>query len=183
MISALIVLATSAFQADPEIQALVDAINGAIPERASVVQQVLPKPQTTPNGSVPPLPPGTKYRDPNKIYRYPNSPSNGSYQGRTFNLGEEHGLFLPSRNPVINKDPEVYAHALKEAQMVAAQGKNYSVGHPLGTHPSCKHSGTGWSRSPHRPGHCYEDELPESRIVARARVYNNGIWFWAAQYR
>ena len=81
---------------------------------------------------------------------------------------------------VVNRDPAAYAHALREAQILAARG---TAGHPLGCARGCRYSGTGYSYSS-RPNHCYYGELPESQLVARAVVRGrNGAWFWSAHYR
>jgi hypothetical protein len=92
------------------------------------------------------------------------------------------------RSPIIGEGTAAYQHALREAQIIAARGGNYhrhsDGGHPLGNAPGCKYSGTGYTWDMNRPGHCWEDELPESRIVARARAQGaNGAWFWSAHYR
>jgi hypothetical protein len=89
---------------------------------------------------------------------------------------------------IINRDPVAFAHAQREAEMIAAMGANYyrgpGRGHPLGVAPGCRYSGTGYTWDMNRPGHCYENELPESRIVARARARGvNGAWFWSAHYK
>ena len=94
----------------------------------------------------------------------------------------------PRSNAVIGEGTAAYQHALREAQIIAARGGTYhrhsDGGHPLGTAPGCKYSGTGYTWDMNRPGHCWEDELPESRIVARARAQgSNGAWFWSAHYR
>jgi hypothetical protein len=81
---------------------------------------------------------------------------------------------------VVNRDPAAYAHALREAQILARQGTS---GHPLGCAPGTSYSGTGYSWSP-SPNHCYYGEMPESRLVARACVRGpNGAYFWSAHYR
>jgi hypothetical protein len=89
---------------------------------------------------------------------------------------------------IIGEGTAAYQHALREAQIIASRGGSYhrhgDGGHPLGTAPGCKYSGTGYTWDMNRPGHCWEDELPESRIVARARAQGvNGAWFWSAHYR
>ncbi len=89
---------------------------------------------------------------------------------------------------VIGEGTAAYQHALREAQIIASRGGNYhrqgDGGHPLGTAPGCSYSGTGYTWDPNRPGHCFLGELPDSRIVARARVQGaNGAWFWSAHYR
>lgn len=94
-----------------------------------------------------------------------------------------------SRNGlIVNRDPQAYAHALREAQIIASRGEGYhrfgDGGHPLGVAPGCRYAGTGYSRDPNRPNHCYQGELPESRLVARAMVPGpNGTYFWSAHYR
>ncbi len=97
----------------------------------------------------------------------------------------------PSRggnSAVIGEGTAAYQHALREAQIIAARGSNYhrhgDGGHPLGVAPGCSYAGTGYTWDPNRPGHCYLGELPDSRIVARARAQGaNGAWFWSAHYR
>lgn len=89
---------------------------------------------------------------------------------------------------IVNRDPQAYAHALREAQILASRGENYhrhgDGGHPLGVAPGCRFSGTGYSRDPNRPNHCYQGELPDSRLVARAMVPGpNGTYYWSAHYR
>lgn len=82
---------------------------------------------------------------------------------------------------VVNRDAAAYAHAQREAQMLAARG---TVGHPLGVAPGCRYSGTGTSFSPDQPNHCYADEMPESRLVARAMAQGrDGKVYWSAHYR
>lgn len=90
--------------------------------------------------------------------------------------------------PIIGEGTPAYQHALREAQIIASRGGNYhrngDGGHPLGTAPGCSYSGTGYTWDMNRPGHCWENELPDSRIVARARARGvNGAWFWSAHYR
>jgi len=81
---------------------------------------------------------------------------------------------------VVSHNPQAYAHALREAQILASRG---TAGHPLGVAPGSRYSGTGYSFSP-RPHHCYYGELPESRLIARAVVRGrNGAWYWSAHYR
>lgn len=89
---------------------------------------------------------------------------------------------------VVNRDANAYAHALREAQILASRGEGYyrfkDGGHPLGVAPGCSRAGTGYSRDPNRPNHCWLGELPESRLVARAMVPGpNGTYFWSAHYR
>ena len=90
--------------------------------------------------------------------------------------------------PIIGEGTPAYQHALREAQIIASRGGNYhrhgDGGHPLGTAPGCSYSGTGYTWDRNRPGHCWENELPDNRIVARARAQGvNGAWFWSAHYR
>jgi hypothetical protein len=90
--------------------------------------------------------------------------------------------------PLIGQGTAAYQHALREAQIIASRGANYYAyrdgGHPLGNAPGARYSGTGYTWDVNRPGHCWEDELPESRIIARARWQGiNGAWFWSAHYR
>ena len=89
---------------------------------------------------------------------------------------------------IVNRDPTAFAHALREAQILASRGENYhrygDGGHPLGIAPGCRYSGTGYSRDPNRPNHCYYGEMPDSRLVARAMVPGpNGTYYWSAHYR
>lgn len=80
----------------------------------------------------------------------------------------------------INRDQRAYAHAKREAQILASRG---TAGHPLGCAPGTRYSGTGYSYSG-RPNHCYYGELSETRLVARACVRGrNGALFWSAHYR
>jgi hypothetical protein len=90
--------------------------------------------------------------------------------------------------PVIGEGTAAYQHALREAQIIASRGGRYysysDGGHPLGNAPGARYSGTGYTWDMNRPGHCWEDELPQSRIIARARARGaNGAWFWSAHYR
>lgn len=79
----------------------------------------------------------------------------------------------------VRRNPTAYAHALKEAQILA---RNQTYGHPLGVAPGCSRSGTGYSWSP-RPNHCYYGELPDSMLKARAVVRgSNGAYYWSAHY-
>jgi hypothetical protein len=89
---------------------------------------------------------------------------------------------------VVNRDANAYAHALREAQILANRGEGYykfrDGGHPLGVAPGCSRAGTGYSRDPNRPNHCWLGELPDSRLIARAMVPGpNGTYFWSAHYR
>jgi hypothetical protein len=82
---------------------------------------------------------------------------------------------------VVNRDAAAFAHAQREAQLLASRG---TVGHPLGVAPGCRYSGTGTSFSPDQPNHCYADEMPESRLVARAMAQGrDGKTYWSAHYR
>lgn len=82
---------------------------------------------------------------------------------------------------VVNRDGAAFAHAQREAQILASRG---TVGHPLGVAPGCRYSGTGTSFSPDQPNHCYADEMPESRLVARAMAQGrDGKVYWSAHYR
>jgi len=90
--------------------------------------------------------------------------------------------------PIIGQGTAAYQHALREAQIIASRGGNYhrhsDGGHPLGTAPGATHSGTGYTWDENRPGHCWEDELSPSRIIARAKWRGtNGAWFWSAHYK
>ncbi len=81
---------------------------------------------------------------------------------------------------VVNRDPVAYAHALREAQILASRRAS---GHPLGVAPGCRYAGTGTSFSPEQPNHCYKT-MPESRLVARAVVVgSDGRYYWSAHYR
>lgn len=89
---------------------------------------------------------------------------------------------------VVNRDAAAYDHALREAQILAGRGEGYyrfkDGGHPLGVAPGCSRAGTGYSRDPNRPNHCWLGELPDSRLIARAMVPGpNGTYFWSAHYR
>lgn len=89
---------------------------------------------------------------------------------------------------IIGYGTPAYEHALREAQIIASRGLNYhrypDGGHPLGNAPGARYSGTGYTWDMNRPGHCWEDELPASRIIARARFRGtSGAWFWSAHYR
>ncbi len=79
----------------------------------------------------------------------------------------------------VNRDSRAYAHAKREAQMLANSGNG--GWHPLGTAPGCSFSGCGQS-STGLPRHCYANTSPH-RIVARASVFRNGVWFWSAHFR
>ncbi len=82
---------------------------------------------------------------------------------------------------VVNRDAAAFAHAQREAQLLASRG---TVGHPLGVAPGCRYSGTGTSFSPDQPNHCYAGEMPESRLVARAMAHGrDGKVYWSAHYR
>ena len=95
------------------------------------------------------------------------------------NCGKIHATSGAERY-VVNRDPRAYAHALKEARILASR---HSAGHPLGVAPGCRYSGTGYSYGI-RPHHCYYGEISESRLVARACVRGrNGALFWSAHYR
>lgn len=89
---------------------------------------------------------------------------------------------------IIGEGTAAYAHALREAQIIASHGGNYAHwpdgGHPLGNAPGARYSGTGYTWDMNRPGHCWENEIHPSRIIARARARGiNGAWFWSAHYR
>lgn len=106
------------------------------------------------------------------------------------NAGQHSTMSVPStqKSMIVNRDPQAYAHALREAALIATRGEGYhrsgDGGHPLGVAPGCSFAGTGYSRDPNRPNHCYLGELPESRLVARAMVPGpNGTYFWSAHYR
>ncbi len=81
----------------------------------------------------------------------------------------------------INRDPVAFAHAKREAQMLARGVRGGNMGmHPLGTAPGCSVSGCGQSSG--SPNHCYRS-WGEHRIVARAKAYGNGRWWWSAHLR
>lgn len=89
---------------------------------------------------------------------------------------------------IVNRDDRAYQHALREAQIIASRGERYhrssDGGHPLGVAPGCRFAGTGYSRDPNRPNHCYYGEISEDRLIARAMVPGpNGTYFWSAHYR
>jgi len=82
---------------------------------------------------------------------------------------------------IVNRSERAYLHALREAEILA---RRRTAGHPLGVAPGCRYSGTGISLSADRPNHCYLEELPESRLVARAMVRgSDGRFYWSAHYR
>ena len=83
----------------------------------------------------------------------------------------------------INRDSRAYAHAKREAQMLANGMWNNSrrTGHPLGTAPGCSVSGTGQSANG-VPNHCFRN-WGDHRVVARACVYRNGRYWWSAHLR
>ena len=113
--------------------------------------------------------------------------ASGGYQSQPMS-GYSSSSSRGGNSPVIGEGTAAYQHALREAQIIAARGSNYhrsgDGGHPLGVAPGCSYAGTGYTWDPNRPGHCYLGELPDSRIVARARVQGaNGAWFWSAHYR
>jgi len=78
----------------------------------------------------------------------------------------------------VNRDPRAYAHAKREAQMLANSGSG--GWHPMGTAPGCSFSGCGQSTNG-VPNHCYRNL--SHRLVARAGVYRNGRWYWSAHFR
>lgn len=81
--------------------------------------------------------------------------------------------------PVIfKKDRKAYAFALREANLLAKARK---VWHPLGVAPGCKSAGTGCSVSECRPRHCFFKS--GKQLVARARVFAGGRWYWSSQYK
>jgi len=82
--------------------------------------------------------------------------------------------------PVICRtDERAYQYALREAQILASQGRVY---HPLGCAPGTRASGCGSSFDGNRPNHCYFRS--GKRLVARARVQGrNGRWYFSAHYR
>ena len=90
---------------------------------------------------------------------------------------------------VVNRDPAAYAHALREARLLASRRYRGNP-HPLGVAPGCRVSGSGYNHSP-VPNHCYmpgwrrgrQRGLPDDRIVARACVYSEGRYYWSAHYR
>ena len=82
--------------------------------------------------------------------------------------------------PVICRtDERAYQHALREAQILASQGRVY---HPLGCAPGTSASGCGSSFHANRPNHCYYRS--GKRLVARARVMGrDGRFYFSAHYR
>ena len=79
----------------------------------------------------------------------------------------------------VNRDSRAYAHAKREARMLANSGNG--AWHPLGVAPGCRYSGCGVSFTG-SPNHCYRN-LGDGRIVARACVYRNGRYYWSAHLR
>jgi len=103
---------------------------------------------------------------------------------------EYHILPQPSQTltVIVGKGTDTYQHALREATIIAERGADYHLhrdgGHPLGNAPGTTYSGTGYSWDFNRPNHCWYGELPESQLVARARVRGvNDAWFWSAHYK
>lgn len=157
------------------------------------------------------LAPGEKLLAVNGVPVNQSSPAQQSYGVQQANWGQRAGdvqqtsfvqpatvsgyapvpMQMPTRggsSAVVGEGTAAYQHALREAQIIAARGGNYhrtgDGGHPLGVAPGCSYSGTGYTWDPNRPGHCYLGELPDSRLVARARAQGaNGAWFWSAHYR
>ena len=89
--------------------------------------------------------------------------------------------------PEVNRDPRAYAWAKEEATINARRGRS---GHSKGCAPGTYYSGTGQNHDPNTPWHCYGPGqrrtrmLPNSRLVARARVIDNrGRVYWSAHYR
>ncbi len=80
---------------------------------------------------------------------------------------------------VCRTDERAYQHALREAQILASQGRVY---HPLGCAPGTSASGCGSSFDPNRPNHCFYRS--GRRLVARARVMGrDGRYYFSAHYR
>jgi len=79
----------------------------------------------------------------------------------------------------INRDSRAYAHAKREAQLLANSGSG--GWHPLGVAPGCSFAGCGQS-STGVPHHCCAN-TSQHRLVARACVFRNGVWYWSAHYR
>jgi len=79
---------------------------------------------------------------------------------------------------VVKVDERAYRFALEEAKILARAGK---VWHPMGVAPSCNSAGTGKSLSKFKPVHCFFNS--GRKLVARARVYANGLWYWSSQYK
>ena len=78
---------------------------------------------------------------------------------------------------VVNRDPQAYSHALREAQIQASRGR---VGHYLGCAPGTRFSGVGNSFSTSQPNHC----TTRGTIVARAyAIGRDGRVYWSAHYR
>ena len=80
---------------------------------------------------------------------------------------------------VCRTDERAYQHALREAQILASQGRVY---HPLGCAPGTSASGCGSSFDLNLPNHCYYRS--GRRLVARARVMGrDGRFYFSAHYR
>ncbi len=80
---------------------------------------------------------------------------------------------------VVRKDETAYAHALREATILANRHACY---HALGCAPGTSWSGVGYNWNT-RPWHCYS-YLDDSRLVARACVKGwSGAYYWSAHYR
>jgi hypothetical protein len=78
---------------------------------------------------------------------------------------------------VVNKDPAMFAHAQREAQIQAKMG---TLAHFLGTAPGARGSGVGVSSSINQPSHCVRGR----ELIARAyAVSGNGRVYWSAHYR
>jgi len=91
---------------------------------------------------------------------------------------DDNPLAIDGFRCVVKVDERAYRFALEEAKILARAGK---VWHPMGVAPSCKFAGTGRSMSKFRPVHCFFNS--GRKLVARARVYANGRWYWSSQYK
>jgi hypothetical protein len=109
--------------------------------------------------------------------------------GRVHGPGQQQQQFGGLLPGEINRNSAAYAHARREATILAQQGDRYPTrrdgGHPLGPGGFGRRGGTGVSMGS-QPNHCY-DNRPQSEIVARAAV--RGTWrgrpalFWSAILR
>ena len=100
--------------------------------------------------------------------------------GRVHGAKASTSLIAADGYPVICRtDERAYQHALREAQILASQGRVY---HPLGCAPGTYASGCGSSFNANRPNHCYYRS--GRRLVARARVMGgDGRYYFSAHYR
>ena len=100
--------------------------------------------------------------------------------GRVHGAKASSSLIAADGYPVVCRtDERAYQHALREAQILASQGRVY---HPLGCAPGTFASGCGSSFDLNRPNHCYYRS--GRRLVARARVMGrDGRFYFSAHYR